>query len=102
VDKLSPEHVKAYMETYLENYKSAVGPLMGARGLRFLISDSWEAGAQNWTDRMIEEFTMIRPARGCPCSRRVVESARSPTVSSDFRRALSDMPNTTTTRSRHC
>ena len=24
---------------------------MGQSGLRFLISDSWEAGAQNWTDR---------------------------------------------------
>ena len=34
VDKLNPEHVKAYMDTYLDNYKSAVGPLMGARGLQ--------------------------------------------------------------------
>ena len=40
VDKLNPEHVKAYMGTYLDNYKSAVGDLMGARGLGFLISDS--------------------------------------------------------------
>ena len=79
VDKLNPEHVKAYMDTYLDNYKSAVGPLMGARGLRFLISDSWEAGAQNWTDRMIDEFTRRRgydPHPWLPAlTGRVVESA---------------------------
>ncbi len=40
VDKLSAEHVKSYMDAYLDSYKSAVGPLMGARGLGFLISDS--------------------------------------------------------------
>ena len=45
-----------------------VGPLMGKRGLRYLISDSWEAGAQNWTDDMLAEFTRRRgydPHPGC-------------------------------------
>jgi len=96
VDKLNPEHVKAYMDTYLDNYKSAVGPLMGARGLGFLISDSWEAGAQNWTDRMIQEFTKRRgydPHPWLPVlTGRVVESAEaSDRFLWDFRRALSDM-----------
>jgi len=96
VDKLSPEHVKAYMDAYLDNYKSAVGPLMGARGLGFLISDSWEAGAQNWTDRMIQEFTRRRgydPHPWLPVlTGRVVESAEaSDRFLWDFRRALSDM-----------
>jgi len=96
VDKLNPEHVKAYMDAYLDGYKSAVGPLMGARGLGFLISDSWEAGSQNWTDRMIEEFTRRRgydPHPWLPVlTGRVVESAEaSDRFLWDFRRALSDM-----------
>src|SRR6266496_1838333 len=57
VDKLSRENVKEYMNTYLDSYKSAVGPLMGKRGLRYVISDSWEAGTANWTDNMVAEFT---------------------------------------------
>ena len=96
VDKLNPDHVKAYMDAYLDSYKSAVGPLMGARGLGFLISDSWEAGASNWTDRMIEEFTRRRgydPRPWLPVlTGRVVESAEaSDRFLWDFRRALSDM-----------
>ena len=96
VDKLNPEHVKAYMDTYLDNYKSAVGDLMGARGLGFLISDSYEAGAANWTDRMIEEFTRRRgydPHPWLPVlTGRVVESAEaSDRFLWDFRRALGDM-----------
>jgi hypothetical protein len=84
------------METYLDSYKSAVGPRMGARGLGFLISDSWEAGAQNWTDRMIQEFTRRRgydPRPWLPVlTGRVVESAvASDRFLWDFRRALSDM-----------
>jgi hypothetical protein len=96
VDKLNPEYVRAYMDAYLDNYKSAVGPLMGVRGLRFLISDSWEAGAQNWTDRMIEEFTRRRgydPRPWLPTlTGRVVESAAaSERFLWDFRRTLADM-----------
>ncbi|MFI5027221.1 MAG: glycosyl hydrolase, partial [Solirubrobacterales bacterium] len=96
VDKLNPEHVKAYMGTYLDNYKSAVGDLMGARGLGFLISDSYEAGGANWTDRMIEEFTRRRgydPHPWLPVlTGRVVESAEaSDRFLWDFRRALGDM-----------
>src|SRR5258708_7653360 len=60
VDKLNPDDVTQYMNTYLDNYKSAVGDLMGKRGLQYVISDSWEAGAQNWTDNIIAEFTKRR------------------------------------------
>ena len=96
VDKLNPEHVKSYMDTYLDNYQSAVGALMGARGLRFLISDSWEAGAQNWTENMIAEFVRRRgydPHPWLPAlTGRVVESAEATDrFLWDFRRALSDM-----------
>jgi hypothetical protein len=57
VDKLSRQDVKEYMEKYLDNYKSAVGDLMGKHGLQYVISDSWEAGTANWTDDMVAEFT---------------------------------------------
>ena len=61
VDKLDRRFVKKYMETYLDSYKHAVGPeLMGKRGLRYVINDSWEAGSQNWTDNMIDQFRRHR------------------------------------------
>jgi hypothetical protein len=96
VDKLDPVAVKSYMNTYLDNYKSAVGPLMGKRGLRYVISDSWEAGAQNWTDNLIPEFTKRRgydPRSWLPVlTGRVVESSdASDRFLWDFRRTLSDL-----------
>ena len=61
VDKLNHNYVKNYMDHYLDNYKSAVGAdLMGKRGVKFVITDSWEAGSQNWTDDMIAQFTKRR------------------------------------------
>lgn len=56
VDKLSAEHVRKYFNTYLDMYKDATGGLMGEKGLKYIITDSWEAGVQNWTDKMPEEF----------------------------------------------
>ena len=60
MDKLNPTDVREYMTTYLDNYKEAVGDLMGKRGLRYVISDSWEAGTANCTDEVIAEFTKRR------------------------------------------
>ena len=61
VDKLNSHYVKDYMDRYLAQYQSALGPdWMGKRGLKYVITDSWEAGAQNWTDDMIEQFTRRR------------------------------------------
>ena len=60
VDKLSRSAVQAYFENYLDQYKNATGGLMGKRGLQYVITDSWEAGTQNWTDDMIAEFTKRR------------------------------------------
>ena len=97
VDKLNPDDVKDYFNTYLDNYKDAVGAdLMGKRGLRFVINDSWEAGAQNWTDDMIVEFTKRRgydPRPWMPVlTGRVVESPRaSENFLWDFRETLGEM-----------
>ena len=61
VDKLNAHFVKNYMDRYLDSYKETVGAdFMGKRGIRYVINDSWEAGAQNWTDNMIADFTRLR------------------------------------------
>ena len=61
VDKLNAAYVKKYMNAYLDSYKNTVGAdYMGKRGIQYVVTDSWEAGAQNWTDDMIAEFTKRR------------------------------------------
>jgi hypothetical protein len=96
VDKLSREDVKEYMNTYLDNYQNAVGPLMGKRGLRYVINDSWEAGTANWTDDLVAEFTKRRgydPRPWLPVlTGRVVESSdTSDRFLWDFRKTLGDL-----------
>jgi hypothetical protein len=56
VDKLSAEYCKAYFTEYLDQYKDATGGLIGKKGLQYMITDSWEAGTQNWTDNMMADF----------------------------------------------
>ncbi len=96
VDKLSREDVKEYMNTYLDNYKSAVGDLMGKRGLKYVISDSWEAGTANWTDDIVAEFTKRRgydPRPWMPVlAGRVIESSEdSDRYLWDLRKTLGDL-----------
>jgi hypothetical protein len=96
VDKLSRAHVKAYFDNYLDQYKDTVGELMGKRGLRYVITDSWEAGVANWTDEMIAEFGERRGYDMRPwlpvLAGRVVESPEaSDRFLWDFRKTLSDL-----------
>jgi len=96
VDKLSRVHVKAYFDNYLNQYKNAVGTLMGKRGLQYVITDSWEAGVANWTDDMIAEFSKRRGYDMRPwlpvLAGRVVESAEaSDRFLWDFRKSLAEM-----------
>jgi hypothetical protein len=60
VDKLDPVAVKAYFTNYLDQYKDATGGLMGGAGLAYMVTDSWEAGAQNWTKNLPQEFQKRR------------------------------------------
>lgn len=61
VDKLSRAAVKAYMDQYLERYRSMLGAsMMGAHGLRAMVHDSYEAGPENWTDELPREFARRR------------------------------------------
>ncbi len=96
VDKLSAEHVAAYFNNYLDQYKDATGGLMGKRGLQYVITDSWEAGTANWTDNMIEEFTNRRGYDMVPwlpvLAGHVVESAEaSDGFLWDFRKTLIEL-----------
>ncbi len=81
VDKLNRGHVETYLNNYLGQYKNTLGALMGKRGLQYVITDSWEAGVQNWTEDMIAEFTKRRgydPHPWLPVlTGHVVESAES-------------------------
>jgi hypothetical protein len=95
VDKLSREHVEAYLRDYTTPIAQALGPLYG-KALRNVLLDSWEAGLQNWTDGMIAEFRRRRGYDATPflpaLAGRVVESAEaSDRFLWDFRRTLVDM-----------
>lgn len=96
VDKLSRSYVKEYMNHYLDMYHDTVGPLMGKRGLQYVITDSWEAGVQNWTDDMIADFTKRRgydPRPWMPAlTGRVVESSEaSDRFLWDFRETIGEL-----------
>lgn len=96
VDKLNPEHVRSYFTNYLDQYKDATGGLMGERGLQYVITDSWEAGALNWTDNMILEFKTRRGYDMIPwipaLTGHVVESSeQSERFLWDFRKTIGDL-----------
>lgn len=54
VDKLDGRRVAAYLETHLERYRPRTGRFTA------LLSDSIEAGAQNFTDDIAEQFIAAR------------------------------------------
>jgi hypothetical protein len=95
VDKLNAKHVEAYFHGYMDPIEKALGPLMG-KSLRYMMMDSWEAGMQNWTDDMIDQFRKRRgydPKPYLPAlTGRVVASAdRSDRFLWDFRRTIADL-----------
>jgi hypothetical protein len=97
VDKLDPVAIKNYFDNYLDQYKSATGGLMGNKGgLQFMVTDSWEAGAQNWTGNLPQEFQKRRGYSLIPwmpvLTGQVVKSAEaSEQFLFDFRKTLSDL-----------
>lgn len=61
VDKYDADAVERYLRTYLDNYANVLGEdLIGERGLQVLLTDSIEAGASNWTPKLIEKFKQLR------------------------------------------
>jgi alpha-L-rhamnosidase len=97
VDKLNGAFVKNYMDAYLDSYKETVGgEMMGKRGIRSVITDSWEAGSQNWTDDMLVQFRKRRGYDPIPwmpvLTGRIVESSEaSDKFLWDFRKTIADL-----------
>jgi len=94
-DKLSKQHMEAYIHGYTQPLQEELGKLYGTR-LNYVMMDSWEAGIQNWTENMPLEFLQRRgydlnlylPA----LTGRIVKSAEvSDQVLWDFRRTLVDL-----------
>lgn len=95
VDKLNPDYVQNYLDGYLDPIADELGSLFGSR-LNYVTLDSWEAGMQNWTEGMIEEFQRRRGYDPTPylpvLAGHVVESSEiSDRFLWDFRRTLADM-----------
>ncbi len=96
VDKMNATHVRSYFNNYLDQYKDATGGQMGKKGLEFIITDSWEAGVQNWTDSMITEFVKRRGYDILPwlpvLTGKVVENAEeSDRFLWDFRKTIAEL-----------
>ena len=60
VDKMDRDAVDRYFEHYLGMYEDATGGLMGKRGLQYIVTDSYEAGQENWTPSLPAEFKARR------------------------------------------
>lgn len=60
VDKLDRAAVERYINSYLSLYRDATDGLIGARGLRAMIFDSWEAGTGNWSPQLLVLFRAWR------------------------------------------
>ena len=97
VDKLDHTAVAHYMDGYLNSYRDTVGAdEMGKRGIRYVITDSWEAGTQNWTANILTEFRKRRGYDPTPylpvLTGRIVESARaSDAFLWDLRKTIADL-----------
>lgn len=96
VDKFDGPAVRRYMEHYLGMYRDASGGLIGARGVRALLTDSIEVGAANWTPLMIAQFKRLRgydPMPWLPALTGAVIGSRdrSEKFLYDYRRTLADL-----------
>jgi hypothetical protein len=61
VDKLDGDAVADYLSHYLKTYRDTLGPdSFGPRGVTSLVTDSIEAGPQNWTPKLVAEFRQRR------------------------------------------
>ncbi len=96
VGKLDAQAVRRYVASYLDLYKDASGGKLGPEGIQTLLTDSWEAGVQNWTPAMLDEFRARRGYEPTPflpvlTGRVVGSSDLSERFLFDFRQTLKDL-----------
>ena len=96
VDKLDKVAVKKYIDTYLDMYKDATGGKLGAKGLEYMVLDSYEAGHMTWTKTMPDEFLKRRGYAITPwlpvLTGRVIQSAEaSEKFLWDFRKTIGEL-----------
>jgi alpha-L-rhamnosidase len=96
VDKLDAALVRKYMEHYLELYSAATDGKLGDSGVQNVLTDSWEAGVQNWTPTILAQFKARRGYDPTPylpvLAGRVVNGAqKSDRFIWDFHRTLKEM-----------
>ena len=95
-DKLNAAHVQAHLDAYMTPVIKKLGDLVGPRGLRYMVTDSWEAGTENWTEAMLAQFRKRRGYDLAPwlpvlAGRIVGDAAQSDAVLWDLRRTLADL-----------
>lgn len=95
VDKLSSRYVSDYLKTYTDMVSGAVSPNY-SKSFRYFLMDSWEAGQENWTEDMIQQFRRRRGYDPTPylltLTGRIVSSSKdSDAFLWDFRRTIAEM-----------
>jgi DNA-binding FrmR family transcriptional regulator len=60
VDKLDKDAWTRHFRNYLDMNKEALQGKLGAKGINYVLVDSYEAGHQNWTPKLREEFISRR------------------------------------------
>ncbi|WP_010546086.1 glycosyl hydrolase [Sphingomonas elodea] len=97
VDKLDAGAVRGYAQNYFAKYRGAVGiDRFGGAGVTALLSDSIEAGPQNWTPEMLAAFRQSRGYDAVPwlpaLTGRIVESAeKTDRFLWDFRQTIAEL-----------
>jgi hypothetical protein len=97
VDKLDPDAVKRYLDSYLDQFQKTVGgDCIGKQGIRALVTDSIESRGQNWTPKLIEEFSRRRgygPLKWLPALTGVIvgDAGRTDRFLWDFRQTLIEL-----------
>ena len=94
VDKMDKDAFRRYFEQYFAMYQEAAGPYW--KTIRYLLTDSWEAGCENWTPRMREEFTARRGYDPLPwlpaiAGDVVLSSAESDAFLADWRKTIGEL-----------
>ena len=60
VDKMDPVAFSRFIHVYLDTYRDATKGFLGDKGIRYLLTDSFEAENENWTPAMLESFQRLR------------------------------------------